>query len=110
MNREEKQKALEQLMGMSEETFDQLARMLCSQMRTQIDQIKAAFTHNDREKISQIAHSLAGCSGNLRMNSIYTAARVLEDNQQTLLDDSSIIQHINQLEQLHDELEESYQT
>lgn len=78
MEKEEKQKILEELGGIPEDLYDRLVRSLIAQTHEQITKLKAALNKDDYNSIAQSAHFIKGASVNLRIHKIYEIAKSME--------------------------------
>ncbi|MEW6536649.1 MAG: Hpt domain-containing protein [Candidatus Auribacterota bacterium] len=105
MDRAEKERILSELMGMSEDVYDQLVNMLCSQMHSQLEQMLDAVKTTNYDSVRRIAHSIGGCAGNLRLTAIYQRAREIEDTAGISSGADYVMNSIQELEILLGDLE-----
>ena len=75
----EKKKILAELGDIPEEVYDDLARVFIGQLAGRISELKQACRTGDRAALKQMAHTLKGTSGNLRLHQVYLLTVELND-------------------------------
>jgi HPt (histidine-containing phosphotransfer) domain-containing protein len=69
---------LQELGGLSEEIYDSLCKEHLEQTLTRCAQIEEAIAAERITEAGEIAHSIKGASGNLRLHTLYESALELE--------------------------------
>ncbi|MFC1671405.1 Hpt domain-containing protein, partial [Spirochaetota bacterium] len=67
MNKEEKEKILNDLGGISEEDFDRLHIKCVEEINKELDKLDGAFSKGDLAASEESAHAIKGAAGNFRM-------------------------------------------
>jgi len=78
MDKEEKAKVLVELGGIDEGIYDSLVAEHLNQTKDRCLEIRKFLDENDIEQVADLAHSVKGSSGNLRLQRLYEAAQELE--------------------------------
>jgi len=78
MDREQKAKVLAELGGIDEGIYDSLVAEHLNQTKERCLEIRKFLSDNDIEQVADLAHSVKGSSGNLRLQGLYDAAQKLE--------------------------------
>jgi len=98
VDKEEKERILTELGGLPEKIYDELLHEHLQQTKARCVQIQHALQSDNFEDAYQIAHSIKGASGNLRMQTLYDAALAVEigaksgEPKDTLLSKQSFLQ------------------
>jgi len=78
VDKNEKEKILHELSGISSESYDQLLSMFIPQAKDKIVQIEKYAQKKEFEKIADLAHTIKGTAANLRLQSVKMAALEVE--------------------------------
>jgi len=78
MNKEDKARILAELGGLPEKIYDELVTEHLQQTKARCSQIRYALDSDNLEDAHQIAHTIKGASGNLRLQTLYDAALAIE--------------------------------
>lgn len=78
LEKAEKEKILQELGGLSEEIYDSLCGEHLEQTKTRCARIEQALEKEKFEEVGDLAHSIKGASGNLRLHALFESARALE--------------------------------
>lgn len=78
MEKAEKEKILQELGGLSAEIYDSLCAEHLEQTKTRCTHIAQALEKDNLEAVGDLAHSIKGASGNLRLHALFESALALE--------------------------------
>jgi HPt (histidine-containing phosphotransfer) domain-containing protein len=78
MEKIDKAKILAELGGIDEGIYDSLVAEHLNQTKERCQEIKRMLDAENIEAVGELAHSIKGSSGNLRLTPLYDAALVLE--------------------------------
>ncbi|RKY34252.1 MAG: hypothetical protein DRP78_06820 [Candidatus Omnitrophota bacterium] len=78
MEKDEKQKILQELGGIGEDIYDELVGDFIAQADLQLRDLNQALSNGDLSAMQSLAHTIKGSSGNLRLYTISAIAKDLE--------------------------------
>lgn len=102
--KEEKQRILDELGGISEGDYDSLVEELISQAEKQIGELKEAIDGGNFERIAKIAHTIKGTSANLRVYKLQELVKSLEFQAKEEKDKNTIAEGLKKIEEALEEL------
>jgi len=98
MDKEAKQRILDDLGGIPEAVYDELLNDLIKQVRDNLAELNKSLPGEDFDSISKIAHTIKGSSANLRMTKISEAAKALEISAKEEKDKQTLAKDLEALE------------
>jgi HPt (histidine-containing phosphotransfer) domain-containing protein len=90
MNKDEKEKILDELGGIDEADYDVLVTELIQDIEKRLAELESAIKADDFIGVSKIAHAIKGEAGNLRIYKIEALAKTLESEAKETRDRSKI--------------------
>ena len=97
MEREEKNRVLEELGGISEEVYDELLKELAVQSKGEAIQLKEFLIAGDAENAERAAHSIRGAAGNLRIKEVQELACTISDALKEKAEPSLLLEKCEEL-------------